>query len=99
MVEPPAAAPSRVAEQDVLPATKLHAPRAQPGFVPRARLVEALDEGLARELVLVCAPAGAGKTALLADWARRGQRPVTCLSLGRCRQRSGTVLAPLRWTG
>jgi hypothetical protein len=41
----------RVAEQDVLLATKLHVPRAQPGFVPRARLVEALDEGLARGLV------------------------------------------------
>ena len=81
MVEPPAAAPSRVAEQDVLLATKLHVPRAQPGFVPRPRLVQALDEGLARGLVLVCAPAGSGKTALLADWARRGQRPVTWLSL------------------
>jgi LuxR family transcriptional regulator, maltose regulon positive regulatory protein len=31
--------------------------------------------------VLVCAPAGFGKTALLADWARRGQRPVAWLSL------------------
>jgi ATP/maltotriose-dependent transcriptional regulator MalT len=81
MVEPPAAAPSRVAEQDVLLAAKLHVPCAQPGFVPRARLVEALDEGLARGLVLVCAPAGSGKTALLADWARRGQRPVAWLSL------------------
>src|SRR6266567_2504365 len=81
MVEPPAAAPSRVAEQDVLLATKLHVPRAQPGFVPRPRLVQALDEGLARGLVLVCAPAGSGKTALLADWARRGQRPVAWLSL------------------
>src|SRR6266542_2423627 len=81
MVEPPAAAPSRVAEQDVLLATKLHVPRAQPGFVPRPRLVEALDEGLARGLVLVCAPAGSGKTALLANWARRGQRPVAWLSL------------------
>ena len=31
--------------------------------------------------MLVCAPAGFGKTALLADWARRGQRPVAWLSL------------------
>ena len=31
--------------------------------------------------MLVCAPAGFGKTALLADWARRGRRPVAWLSL------------------
>jgi len=66
---------------DVLLATKLHVPRPQPGFVPRQRLVEALDEGLARGRVLVCAPAGFGKTALLADWARGGGRPVAWLGL------------------
>ena len=67
--------------QDVLLATKLHVPRLQPGFVPRRRLVEALGEGLARGRVLVCAPAGSGKTALLADWARNGGRPAAWLSL------------------
>jgi LuxR family maltose regulon positive regulatory protein len=55
--------------RDVLLATKLHVPGPWPGFVPRPRLVEALGEGLARRLILVCAPAGSGKTALLADWA------------------------------
>jgi LuxR family maltose regulon positive regulatory protein len=67
--------------RDVLLATKLHVPRPQPGFVPRPRLVGALEEGLARRLILACAPAGFGKTALLADWARRGNRPVAWLSL------------------
>src|SRR5690349_7151455 len=67
--------------QDVLLATKLHVPRPPPGFVPRRRLVEALGEGLARGRVLVCAPAGFGKTALLADWARGGGRPVAWLGL------------------
>ncbi len=43
--------------------------------------MEALDDGLARRLILVCAPAGFGKTALLADWARRGNWPVAWLSL------------------
>ena len=83
MAEPSAAAPRRaaVSGQDVLLATKLHVPRPQPGFVPRPRLVEALDEGLARRLILVCAPAGSGKTALLADWAPSGNRPVAWLSL------------------
>jgi LuxR family maltose regulon positive regulatory protein len=67
--------------QDVLLATKLHVPRPQPGFVPRQRLTEALGEGLARGRMLVCAPAGFGKTALLADWARRGEWPVAWLGL------------------
>src|SRR5580704_4949396 len=93
MADPPVAAPAGVAMsgQDALLATKLHVPRPPPGFVPRRRLVEALGEGLARGRVLVCAPAGFGKTALLADWARDGgqqsggqqgdRRPVAWLGL------------------
>ena len=83
MTERPAAAKSAVAaaERDVLLATKLHVPGLRPGFVPRPRLADRLDEGLGRGLVLVCAPAGSGKTALLADWARCGRRPVAWLSL------------------
>ena len=83
MAEPSAAAPAGVADSgpDALLATKLHIPRPQPGFVPRPRLVEALGEGLARRLILVCAPAGFGKTTLLADWAPSGNRPVAWLSL------------------
>ena len=69
--------------RDVLLATKLHVPRPQPGFVPRPRLVEALGAGVARGRVLVCAPAGFGKTALLADWARGDGRPVAWLGLDR----------------
>ena len=81
--DPPAAAPAggAVSGPDVLLATKLHVPRPRPGFVPRPRLVEALGEGLARGRVLVCAPAGFGKTALLAGWARGGGRPVAWLGL------------------
>src|SRR6266545_8349705 len=83
MADPSVAASAGIAMsgQDVLLATKLHVPRPQPGFVSRPRLVQALGEGLARGLVLVCAPAGFGKTALLADWAGSGRRPVAWLSL------------------
>ncbi len=56
-------------------------PGPRPGFVPRPRLAARLEDGLARGVVLVCAPAGSGKTVLLADWARRGGRPVAWLSL------------------
>jgi LuxR family maltose regulon positive regulatory protein len=66
---------------DGLLATKLYLPRPQPGFVSRPRLVGQLDQGLVGPLTLICAPAGFGKTALLADWARRGRRPVGWLSL------------------
>jgi LuxR family maltose regulon positive regulatory protein len=81
MGEPRAAASAGVAvsEQCVLLATKLHVPGTQPGFVRRPRLARQLDEGLARRLVVVCAPAGFGKTALLADWARSGARPAAWL--------------------
>jgi LuxR family transcriptional regulator, maltose regulon positive regulatory protein len=83
MADPSVAAPAGVAMSgpDVLLATKLHVPRPLPGFVPRRRLVEALGEGLARGRVLVCAPAGFGKTALLADWARGGGWQVAWLGL------------------
>lgn len=60
-------------------ATKLFAPRLPAGFVPRPRLLERLDAGLAGGLMLVSAPAGYGKTALVAEWAR--QRAVGWLSL------------------
>ena len=61
--------------------TKLHVPSPRPGFVPRPRLLGRLDEGLAQQVTLVCAPAGFGKTALLADWAHRGARSVAWLAL------------------
>ncbi|MGH3150348.1 MAG: AAA family ATPase, partial [Streptosporangiaceae bacterium] len=77
MAELSAAAP----ERDVLLATKLHVPASRPAQVPRPRLTARLDEGLARGLVLVCAPAGYGKTVLLSDWAGRTGRPVAWLSL------------------
>jgi LuxR family transcriptional regulator, maltose regulon positive regulatory protein len=83
MPEPSATSPSTATgpAHEVLVATKLHVPRPRPGFLPRPRLVERLTEGMARELVLVCTPAGFGKTTLLGDWARRSRRPVAWLSL------------------
>ena len=68
-------------ERDALLATKLYMPASRAGQVPRRRLMARLDEGLARGLILACAPAGYGKTVLLADWARSGGHPVAWLSL------------------
>ena len=78
---PAASARGTMSGHDVLVATKLHVPRPQPGFVPRRRLADALGEGLARGRVLLCAPAGFGKTALLAEWARGGGQLVAWLGL------------------
>src|SRR5215218_5981673 len=83
MAELPATTPAAAAtaERDVLLATKLHLPRTRPGFVVRPRLADRFAQAHEGQLTLVCAPAGFGKTALVADWARRGRRPVAWLLL------------------
>jgi LuxR family maltose regulon positive regulatory protein len=48
--------------------TKLYGPRSPRGLVPRPRLGERLDRGTASKLTLISAPAGFGKTTLLAEW-------------------------------
>ena len=50
--------------------TKLHIPPTRPRLVPRLRLIERLNAGLAGKLILVSAPAGFGKTTLLAEWVQ-----------------------------
>jgi LuxR family transcriptional regulator, maltose regulon positive regulatory protein len=82
MAEPPTPTRSPAElERDALLATKLHIPRPRPGSLTRPGLLERLSEATARELTLVCAPAGFGKTTLLANWARGSRRPVAWLSL------------------
>ena len=54
--------------EPTLVATKLHIPTLRVGMVPRDRLVAQLLAGAERRLTLVCAPAGWGKTVLLAQW-------------------------------
>jgi LuxR family transcriptional regulator, maltose regulon positive regulatory protein len=56
-------------------------PRPRPDRLARARLFQRLDEGIAQALILVSAPAGFGKTTLLADWATSATCPVAWLSL------------------
>jgi LuxR family transcriptional regulator, maltose regulon positive regulatory protein len=67
--------------RDELLATKVNIPRTRPDRLARARLFQRLDEGMGRALVLVCTPAGFGKTTLLADWAAEATLPVAWLSL------------------
>ena len=51
-----------------LVATKLHVPRPRRGVVARPRLLHRLSDGVQGRLTLVSAPAGFGKTTLLASW-------------------------------
>jgi LuxR family maltose regulon positive regulatory protein len=52
----------------MLVTTKLHAPKTRTNLVARPRLREALGWNEGRKLTLVSAPAGFGKTTLLAEW-------------------------------
>ena len=54
----------------VVPFSKISIPALPPEFVRRPALAAILDAaGTADGITLVCAPAGYGKTLLLADWA------------------------------
>ena len=48
--------------------TKLFVPRPRRGLVSRPRLSERLSQATTSKLILVSAPAGFGKTTLLAEW-------------------------------
>ncbi len=64
--------------------TKIRIPPLTQPIVDRARLTGMLERAIDRiKLVTVSAPAGYGKTTLLADWARASQWPVAWLSLGK----------------
>src|SRR5262249_5897292 len=52
--------------------TKLYVPRRRRGLVPRPRLRERLNRGAESKLTLVSAPAGFGKSTLLAEWLGAG---------------------------
>jgi ATP/maltotriose-dependent transcriptional regulator MalT len=62
-------------------ATKLYIPPLRPNVVSRPRLFERLNEGLHRNLILISAPAGFGKTTLVSEWLAGGARPAAWLSL------------------
>ena len=55
-------------QSQILLQTKLHRPHLPRDLVARTRLVEMLDQGIEHPLVLVCAPAGFGKTTLIGSW-------------------------------
>ena len=69
---PPVQATAGPAVPTALLETKFYFPRPRHGLVPRPRLSERLDRGTTSKLMLVSAPAGFGKTTLLAEWLAAG---------------------------
>ncbi|MEV0900023.1 LuxR C-terminal-related transcriptional regulator [Actinoplanes sp. NPDC049802] len=86
-----------------LAVTKIARPVATYGDVPRPRLLELLDRAAGKQLTIVRAGAGWGKTVLVSAWAHRRSTPVAWLSLDTYDndpQRFWTyVVAALRATG
>ena len=66
---------------DALVETKLLLPRARRDTVPRPRLDGLLDRARTAPVTLVSAPAGFGKTTLLAAWLADAGQPVAWVSL------------------
>jgi LuxR family maltose regulon positive regulatory protein len=62
-------------------AVKSGRPLSREGLIQRPRLLGRLIDGRDTPLVLLAAPAGYGKTSLLADWAVQDERPSAWLSL------------------
>jgi LuxR family maltose regulon positive regulatory protein len=70
-----------LSQADPLLATKLHVPQPRPHLVHRPRLIQRLEQGRQRALILLSAPIGFGKSTLLADWLAARAIPVAWLSL------------------
>lgn len=63
--------------------TKISVPLLSQEYVSRPRLVALIDQGIRKPLTLVTAPAGYGKTHLLAEWAQQSSLPTAWLTLSR----------------
>ncbi|MCG3212399.1 MAG: Serine/threonine-protein kinase PknK [Anaerolineae bacterium] len=87
--------PARPGAKPVSPpilATKLFKPPPRPEFVPRPHLIERLNLGLHRRLILISAPAGFGKTTLVSSWLNQRAEG------GRMKDESAETLHPSSFT-
>ena len=88
-------APPAVPElRQLLLDAKFSVPAPRPGSVSRAGLIEAARSS-GRRIVGITAPAGYGKSTLLAEWARVEDRPVAWVSLDRFDDDPATLLTSL----
>jgi LuxR family maltose regulon positive regulatory protein len=61
--------------------SKIHLPPRRNGLLRRPRLIDHLHSQIERQLVVMVAPAGYGKTSLLLDWAHAADCPVAWYTL------------------
>ncbi|MFB0537778.1 MAG: LuxR C-terminal-related transcriptional regulator [Anaerolineae bacterium] len=80
---------------DTLIRTKLHLPFIRPELVPRPRLQEQIAQGLRGPLTLITAPAGFGKTTLVASCIASCGSTVAWLSLDKDDNQAGRFLSYL----
>ena len=80
---------------DPLIHTKLHLPFTRPGLVTRPRLQEQVAQGLHFPLTLVIAPAGFGKSTLVATCVNDCRIPIAWLSLDKDDNQAGRFLTYL----
>lgn len=73
-------------------ATKLYIPPTRPGLIARSRLINKLFEGLHHKLTLISAPAGFGKTTLLASYLSELGMPAAWLSIDKNDNQEGLFL-------
>jgi LuxR family maltose regulon positive regulatory protein len=78
---PHAASNMHTDPSNLLLVTKLHMPRPRAQLVSRSHLTDRLQEGVVGALTLLSAPAGFGKTTLLAQWVSLSDMLVAWLSL------------------
>jgi LuxR family maltose regulon positive regulatory protein len=76
-------APAAGTRRSGVPRAKTAIPRLSPRYVHRPRLLTALETAAPGQVTAVCAPAGYGKTLLLAEWASRRPDQTAWVSLDR----------------
>src|SRR5215213_1217473 len=69
-------------------ATKLYIPPPRPNVILRPRLIARLNAGLHHKLTLISAPAGFGKTTLLASWLAHFGFPILDFGLDASEEKS-----------
>ena len=70
------------ASNRIVSSVKLRPPRGREGHVIRSRLIDALNHDIERQFTVVVAPAGYGKSTLVAQWLRHVSMPWAWIAPG-----------------